>query len=178
MHPRQQRGFTYIGLLIFLAILGVASALTVTVGSLLQRRANEAELLFIGAQYAAAFRSFYEATPVGQRQFPARIQDLLRDPRYPGIKRHLRKIYVDPISGSEEWGLVAAPGGGFVGIYSLSKRAPIKIAGFGAQFALLAGKKSYSEWVFGFVPPGGVVPVGKVTQPGAGQEAAAPPEGN
>jgi len=163
---RRQPGFTYIGLLIFLAILGVASAATLSLGSLLQQRDSEAELMFVGSQYAAAFRSFFEATPAGQRQYPAKLEDLLRDPRYPGIRRHLRKIYVDPVTGSEEWGLVAAPGGGVMGIHSLSPREPIKVAGFDPAFAPLADKKKYSEWIFGFAAPGVIAPKGAVTLPG------------
>src|SRR5688572_13941479 len=163
---REQAGFTYIGLLIFLAILGLASAATLSLGSLVQQRESEAELLFIGGQYAAAFRSFFEATPAGQRQYPAKLEDLLRDPRYAGIRRHLRKIYVDPITGTEEWGVVAAPGGGIMGIHSLSGRGPIKVAGFDPAFAPLADKKKYSEWIFGFAPPGVIAPKGSVTLPG------------
>ena len=161
------RGFTYIGLLIFLAILGLASAMTLSVGSFMQQRANEDELIFIGGQYANAFRSYFDSTPAGLHPFPAKLDELLRDPRYPGVRRHLRQIYVDPMTGKEQWGTVAAPGGGIMGLHSLSQQAPIKVSGFDPGFAPLSDKKKYSEWVFGIVPPGIGAQAGTVAMPGA-----------
>ena len=154
---RANAGFTYVGVMIFLAILAMVSAAVLTAGAALQRRMNEEELLFIGAQFAEAFKSYFEATPAGQRNYPAKLEELLRDPRYPGVRRHLRKIYVDPMTGSAQWGLVAAPGG-IVGVHSLSQRAPLKVAEFEPAFAPLAGRTSYVDWKFGFAPPGLVLP--------------------
>jgi type II secretory pathway pseudopilin PulG len=175
-YPAPAGGYTYIGLLIFLAILALVSAATLTTGSLMQRRANEEELLYIGGQFAAAFRSYADATPVGQRPVPAKLEDLLRDPRYPGVRRHLRRIHTDPITGRAEWGLMAAPGGGVMGVHSLSEEAPIKVAEFEPAFAALTGKERYRDWVFGYAPPG-FVPAGTVTlsgvAPGAGGRAPA-----
>ena len=150
LNPRApHRGFTYVGLLILLAIIALASATTLTLGSFLQQRANEAELLYIGSQYAAAVRAFVESTPAGQKPLPVKLEDLLRDPRYPNVKRYLRKIYIDPLTGKQAWGLVTARGGGFIGIHSLSDATPIKTTGFTPEFSTLANKKKYSEWVFG-----------------------------
>lgn len=151
-HARET-GFTYIGLMIFIAILALASVAALSAGSVVDRRAREEELLFVGAEFARAFRSYYEATPVGQRNYPAKLEDLLKDPRYPGTRRHLRRIYVDPMTGRAEWGLVAVAGG-IVGVHSLSADAPVKIAEFAPEFAVLAGRASYREWAFGFLPPG------------------------
>jgi type II secretory pathway pseudopilin PulG len=159
-----QGGFTYIGAMILIAILAVTSAAVLSVGSSMQRRVNEEELLFIGGEFATAFRSYFEATPVGQRNYPAKLDELLKDPRYPGIRRHLRKIYVDPMTGTAEWGVVAAPGG-IIGVHSFSQQAPIKIDQFDPAFAALTGKTSYAQWAFGFLPPG-VVPAGNVTLAG------------
>jgi type II secretory pathway pseudopilin PulG len=152
-NPSLQRGFTYVGLLILLSIIALASGTTLTLGSFLQQRANEAELLFIGAQYAAAVRTFVESTPAGPKQFPVKMEDLLRDPRYPNVKRYLRKIYIDPLTGQQTWGLVTARGGGFIVIHSLSEVAPINTTGFDPEFLNLTNKKKYSEWVFGIATP-------------------------
>ena len=152
------RGFTYVGLMIFLAILALGSAAVLSAGTSLQRRMHEEELLFIGAQFAEAFKSYFEATPAGQRNYPANLAELLRDPRYPGVRRHLRQIYVDPMTGKAEWGLVPAPGG-IIGVHSLSQRAPLKIAEFEPAFSVLTGKASYVDWKFGFAPPGLVTAV-------------------
>jgi type II secretory pathway pseudopilin PulG len=173
-------GYTYVGLLVLLAIMSLTAALTVNAASLLQQRANEEELLFIGRQFAAAFRSYYESSPAGNRQFPTRLDDLLKDPRYPGIKRHLRRIYPDPMT-SQAWAVVVAPGGGIMGIHSKSERAPLKVANFEPAFEGLSQRKKYSEWVFGFVPhavsplPPPALPIGKpLTLPASAAPALAP----
>jgi len=166
--------------MILVAILAMVSAAVLSAGSSLQRRMNEEELLFIGSQFAEAFRSYFEATPAGQRNYPAKLEELLRDPRYPGVRRHLRRIYVDPMTGKAEWGLVPAPNG-IVGVHSLSQRATLKVAEFEPAFAALMGKKTYDEWKFGFAPPGLVIAVplaGTITpivKPGAGKPAVTPP---
>jgi type II secretory pathway pseudopilin PulG len=149
----RQHGFTYLGLLILVATIGIASAATLQVGSALQRRAAEEELLEIGAELRNALISYANATPAGQKRAPASIQDLLKDPRYPGVKRHLRKLYADPLTGKEEWGIVEAiDGSGIVGFYSLSGAQPIKIDKFDPVFQDFAGKSSYQEWRFVILP--------------------------
>ena len=99
-------GFTYLGLLILLAVLGLVGAAGLKMGTLLQRAAAEEELLEIGAQFQDALRSYAAATPPGQKQQPATLQDLLKDPRFPNPRRHLRKIFVDPVTGKAEWGII------------------------------------------------------------------------
>lgn len=171
-----QRGFTLVGVLILAAILGVVAAATVTAGAALQRRAAEEELLFVGLQYRNAFKSYYESA-AGAQRFPNQIEDLLRDPRFPGVKRHLRKIYADPMTGKAEWGTVPAPGGGIMGIFSLSAGTPIKIALFPPEFAEFEGKTSYAEWQFAYTPPGAAPSTGQ--QPGnAGLLTTAPRPAN
>ncbi len=100
------RGFTYLGLLILLAVLGLVGAAGLKMGTLMQRAAAEEELLEIGAQFQDALRSYAAATPPGQKTQPATLQDLLKDPRFPSPRRHLRKIFVDPVTGSAEWGII------------------------------------------------------------------------
>jgi type II secretory pathway pseudopilin PulG len=158
-------GFTYVGVLIFVAILALASAATLHAGSAMQQRAQEEELLFVGGEFARAFRSYFLATPAGQRPFPATLEELIRDPRYPGVRRHLRKVYVDPMTGKAEWGMVVVPGG-VIGVHSLSTQAPLKVDAFEPEFKALAGRKRYAEWAFGFLPPG-IAPPANVMLAGA-----------
>lgn len=150
----EQQGFTYIGLLITVAILAVASAASVQLGSLLQRRAEEEELLAIGMEFRMALISYGNATPPGQSRSPSTLQDLLKDPRTPHPRRHLRKIYADPITGKEEWGVVQAIDGsnGIAGIYSLADDRPIKIGNFANPFLDFENRKSYREWKFTVLP--------------------------
>ncbi|WP_313168669.1 type II secretion system protein [Massilia oculi] len=150
MHARRQAGFTYLGLIIFVAIIGLVGAATLKIGSLLQRAAAEEELLEIGAAFSAALDSYAAATPRGASPYPASLAELLKDPRSPAVRRHLRKIYVDPLTGKAEWGIVYLGGGetGVVAIHSLSTAKPLKVANFDSRFKGLDNKEMISEWRF------------------------------
>lgn len=141
-----QAGFAYIWLLFVVALLGVGAALSASLYSLDVRRDKEAELIRIGHEYRDALRSYYDTSP-GPKKFPPSLDDLLRDPRFPGVKRHLRRIYPDPITNKSDWGVVRV-GAEIVGIHSLSDAQPLKIANFDPDDQEFAGKTKYSEWVF------------------------------
>jgi type II secretory pathway pseudopilin PulG len=146
---RQEAGFTYLGLMILVTVIGMAGAATLKIGSLLQRAEAEHELLEFGAAFSAALESYAAATPRGQPTQPTSLQDLLRDPRFPAPRRHLRKIFVDPVSGKAEWGILSAgEGGRIVGVYSRSQAKPLKIANFDARFINFENKKHLSDWKF------------------------------
>ena len=147
-----QFGFSYIGLLLVIALIGAFATASLSVGAVMQRRSAEDELLFIGSEFQQAFKTYYEATPNGSRPYPNQLSDLVRDPRSTSPRRHLRKIFVDPLTTSAEWGTVAAPGGGIAGIYSLSHETPIRVAGFDDEFSAFEGQSKYSDWVFTYVP--------------------------
>lgn len=146
---RAQAGFTYVGLIVFVTVIGLVGAATLKVGALLQRAEAENELLAIGAEFSAALASYAQATPPGQPAQPASLEALLRDPRFPAPRRHLRRIFVDPITGRAEWGLVqAAEGAPILGVYSLSRARPLKIANFDARFVNFEHKQHLSDWKF------------------------------
>lgn len=145
----RDRGFAYIALLILVAIIGAMAVGSLSAGATVQRRLAEEELLFIGMQFQRAFESYRNATPLGQSPYPERLDNLVRDNRGPKIQRHLRKIYVDPLSGNADWGLIDAPGGRVAAVFSRSDGKPIKMTGFPAEFSALEGKTRYSEWLFG-----------------------------
>ena len=151
MNPtcRRAAGFTYLGLLIVIVIISIASVATLQVGAIAQRRGAEDELLAIGAEFQRALISYSNATPSGQRRTPTSLQELLKDPRYPNPRRHLRQLYTDPITGTAEWGIIPMPdGSGIAGIYSLSDAKPIKIGHFDIEFKEFEGKTSYRDWHF------------------------------
>jgi type II secretory pathway pseudopilin PulG len=152
-HPNsRQYGFTYLGALILIAVISVAASATLKVGAAMHRRAAEEELLAIGGEFRDAFVSYANSTPLGQPRTPPSLDDLLKDPRFPTVRRHLRRIYVDPISGKQEWGAIQAqPGPGIMGVYSLAEGTPIKIANFDLRFQDFEGKTSYRDWIF--MPP-------------------------
>ena len=156
---RQSSGFTYIGLLIAIAIIGVALGAAGTVSYTAQRRENERELLFVGDQFRRAIGDFYEKAPGGLKRYPQKLDELLRDNRYPSVQRWLRKVYVDPLTGKKDWGLVEVPGVGIRGVYSKSDLKPVKTTNFPAIYQSFSGAKTYSDWKFVYVPgQGGAVP--------------------
>lgn len=181
MHARQD-GFTYLGLVIFVAIIGMVGAATLKIGSLLQRAAAEEELLEIGAAFSAALQSYAAATPRGTPpQPPPTLQELLKDPRFPGVRRHLRKIFVDPMTGKAEWGIVyLGDQKGVVAIYSLSTAKPLKIANFDSRFQNFENKEKISDWKFmatgqALLTPGAPRPPGAPNVPTTPAPPAPPP---
>lgn len=144
-----QRGFSLLSLLILIAILGIVSASSVQVGTLLQRRAAEQELLFIGMEFQRALAAYAAASPAGAPRGPMSLDDLIRDPRFPGVRRHLRRVYVDPMTATTNWGLVRDPDGRIVAVHSRSEQQPIKQGGFEPELQHFADRNRYSQWMFG-----------------------------
>ncbi|PHV11004.1 type II secretion system protein [Chitinimonas sp. BJB300] len=145
---RPQAGFSYLALLIFLAVLGVAASATVLLGSIAQRRQAEDTLLQTGAAYRTALGSYYQAMPPGKRRYPQQLADLLLDARFPKLKRHLRQLYPDPITGQPDWQLIRHADGGIMAIASKSTAMPIKVDRFIPDDSDFKGKSRYSDWVF------------------------------
>jgi type II secretory pathway pseudopilin PulG len=146
----KQRGFTYISVLFLVAMMSGGLALIGEVWHTSNLREKEAELLHIGNEFRNAIARYYLSGP--QRQYPRNLSDLIKDPRQPGTVRYLRRIYPDPITGKEEWGLVKSADGGFAGVYSLSEESPLKTGGFALRDAAFEGKAKYSDWHFTFAP--------------------------
>jgi type II secretory pathway pseudopilin PulG len=143
-----ERGFTYIGLLIMVALIGIALAATAQLLSTWMRRDREVQLLFVGDEFRKAISSYYLRTPGANKKFPKSMQELLSDSRFPNTVRHLRKIYVDPLTGKAEWGVVRQADGGITAVHSLSQGAPLKRAGFERKDESFAGADKYSQWLF------------------------------
>lgn len=124
MTLRRQSGFTYLLVLWWVAISGVMLAALAQSWQMAARREQEAELQFRGAQIKAAIEA-YAKVPVasGASQLPLRLEDLLADTRTGILKRHLRQVWADPITGGA-WGLIRE-GKGIRGVYSPSNRAPL-----------------------------------------------------
>lgn len=142
-------GFTYIGVLLAVVFIGVALAATGTVWQQTRQREKERELLFVGSQFRQALERYYENPPPGKaKKFPQNLDDLLRDSRHPDVRRYLRKLYRDPMTGGAEWGLLRGADKAIVGLYSLSDGEPLKTANFDPDDAELAGKRHYHEWRF------------------------------
>ena len=147
-----QSGFSYLFVLMAIALIGVGLAAAGTLWRSESQRAREAELLFIGDQYRQAIRSYYTLEP-GLPRFPASIDELLEDRRRTAIVRHLRRAWRDPMTG-DAFVLIQTPDGkGIVGVQSASTAAPFKTAGFALADEAFTEKQSYAEWQFVFTPP-------------------------
>lgn len=116
---RHQRGFTYLTALLLVAAVGLGLAVTGELWSNARQREKEAELIWVGNQFKQAIGLYYQRSPGSVKKYPEKLEELLEDKRFLSTQRYLRKIYVDPITGKAQWGLVPAPGGGVMGVYSL-----------------------------------------------------------
>jgi type II secretory pathway pseudopilin PulG len=141
------QGFTYLGLLFAIVLLGILLSSAGVLWDTTARREKEVQLLFVGAQYQNAIASYYEVSINGIKQLPPSIDELLLDSRFPMPVRHLRRRYVDPITNSTEWGLIRQDKG-ISGIYSISEDKPLKISGFGTCCQSFSSAKHYSDWKF------------------------------
>ena len=159
-----QRGFTYLGLLLIIGVMGAGLAAFGQLYSHAAQREKERELLFVGEQFRQAIAGYYNKSP-GAKVYPKKLEDLLEDQRFPMPQRHLRKLYRDPIAGSTEWGLVEAPGGaGIMGVHSLSEETPVKSGNFSARVQAFEGAEHYTKWTFTYSPSGlggAIAPGGK-----------------
>lgn len=153
MSAGRQRGFTYVAVLILVATLGTVGAAYGELASHAAQREKESELLFVGDQYRRAIASYYRK----EQRYPASIAELLQDKRYPMPVRHLRKAYLDPVTGGP-FLAVPAPAGGIMGVASTSQEKPIKSGNFLERDAAFAKAKTYAEWRFLHVPPSPIGP--------------------
>lgn len=170
-HLFRQQGFLLMGVLVVLALAGIALMGAVDFWTVQRQREREQQLLFVGDAYRQAIRHYYFGAPPGTpRTLPTSLEALLEDERYPMAVHHLRRLYPDPITGKNEWGELRI--GNFIaGVFSLSEAHPIKQANFPAGLASLSEKSSYKEWVFVFAEAPGLASVLGKNGP---QESAAP----
>lgn len=145
---RSQAGFTYLWVLMSVALMGVGLVVVADLHSTTARRQQEAELLWVGQQFQQALTSYHNvALPAGTHEYPVSVNDLLDDKRGIVARRHLRKLFVDPVTGRAEWGEVRV-GGRIVGFHSLSEAVPIKRSGFDERFRGFEAAVNFQMWVF------------------------------
>lgn len=161
---RLENGFVYLWALFAITLAGIVMAGTGQVWQIKSQREKETELLYVGEQFRKAIMSYYNNSPGNAKQYPKSLEDLLLDSRLPIIKRHLRKIYPDPITNTTDWGLVKEPAPqqtsgmsssvntGIIGVYSLSKKVPIKKNNFPEHFAKFSEALTYEDWQLVYKP--------------------------
>lgn len=169
-----QRGFTYLTALFMIALIGAGLALLGEMWATAAQREKEAELLYVGHQYRRAIEQYVRS---GGGLYPRNLQDLIKDPRSISPRRHLRKLYPDPITGSTEWKIVKAPDGGIMGVHSPSEEVPLKVSRFKPRDRDFEGAKKYSDWKFVYAPQQ-AKPGAPLAPPSAGSPAAPPGPGS
>lgn len=178
---RHLQGFTYLGVLFIVSLLAMTVAAASVVWATAQQRDNEVELVFVGRQFAAAIERYrvrsvsLSANPAAL--YPQRLEALLSDDRAIQPQHHLRRLYLDPMTGDTQWGLIRLPDGGIVGVHSLSDRVPYPrstvVAGYAAPVAT-----TYRDWRFiapsaeALLAPPGLTP--SLAVPSPRNEPAAP----
>jgi hypothetical protein len=113
---RGERGFTYLALLIVVAILGIGLTAVSEMWTATAQRQRLAQIDWIGEQFVSAISSYYESSPGTLKQHPVSLDELLEDKRFLTVRRHLRQIYVHPLTGMREWEPLRGPDGAVIGI--------------------------------------------------------------
>lgn len=162
---QSEKGFIFLWALFAAALAGIMLAGTGQVWQITSQREKEKELLFVGDQFRQAVMSYYNNASGGPKEYPESLEQLLEDKRDVTTKRHLRKIFIDPMTNTTDWGLVEEPEleqedssvsissgkkKGIIGIYSLSKGMPLKIDNFKDHNADFSDAVTYQDWKFVF----------------------------
>lgn len=79
-----------------MAFLGLGLVIAAEVNSVAVQRDKEAELLSIGHQFREALRRYNVHQAGSGQRYPATLDELLQDPRTPGVTRHLRQALSTP----------------------------------------------------------------------------------
>ncbi|WP_010452047.1 type II secretion system GspH family protein [Pseudomonas asplenii] len=137
------------GLLVSVAIVAVLLMEVGVLWSTRLRREREAQLLAQGEEIRRAIGLYYESE---SRQYPKKLEDLLLDRRQPTLKRYLRRVYTDPLSGSADWGIIPGPGETIMGVFSQAAGQPLKQGNFRQHQESFTGQGSYQGWQFLYRP--------------------------
>jgi type II secretory pathway pseudopilin PulG len=146
-----QAGFTYLWLLAAIAVLAIGMSLIGPMWAERVQREREAELLRVGTAFARAIEHYYRMQPVGARQLPHSVDDLLLDRRFPVVVRHLREAYTDPMLPGQPISLVLGPAGDLRGVSSSSDATPLMQAPWSdGHYSLPAATPTtrYRDWQF------------------------------
>ena len=145
----REEGFTYIGILVTVVVIGLLLSVAGRVWWFTERRNREAQLLFAGDQIRMAISAYF----ANGHQYPQSLDVLLADDRSPVPKRYLRRLYPDPMTGDSDWQLLRAPdGNGILGVASRSRLKPIKRKGFSYVDSVFEDSDCYCSWQFIYMP--------------------------
>jgi type II secretory pathway pseudopilin PulG len=145
---KNQKGFTYLIALFLVATLSIITLRALENSLTKDRRAKEEQLLFVGQAYQKAIMIYFQ----NGGTYPTSLEALLDTPGTSTRQQTLRRLYFDPMTGSQDWELVTVDGGGIKGINSKSTQQPIKVGGFPAALSSFNNTTSYQQWQFVYPP--------------------------
>lgn len=151
-----RNGFTYLMALMLVMVMGIMLGAVGQSWKTIMQREREEELIFRGRQIKDALTRWHKPNVARGGHVRTRLndlQDLVQDPRTLTTKRHLRRLYTDPMTG-EEWALTKDSVWGIIGVASTSQAKPLKVGGFPDDLLELADKQRYSDWLFAYTATG------------------------
>lgn len=146
-----QRGFTFLTVMFSIVLIGTMIGAAARQLTTVAKREKETELLFRGQAIRKGIELYYRTSRAGFSQYPRTLEELIKDPGSPGVRRYLRKLYADPVTGGE-WVLIRDGSGRVKGVRSASEEVPLKTGNFPEELKSFEGKKKYSEWLFEYNP--------------------------
>ncbi len=144
----KEQGYIYLWTLFAVALAGVVLTGIGPMWQIESQREKEIELLHVGDQFRRAIESYHLNSSGKAKRYPESLEQLLEDRSSMVIKRHLRKIFLDPMTNSHDWGLIEQAGSGITGVYSKSDKIPLKRANFPENYSAFSEAKSYKDWKF------------------------------
>lgn len=143
-----QRGFAWLLVLMLLAVASAAGAVVAQRWSDRSAREQEAQLLRVGDAYARALADYHSSSPGSDKRYPPTLEQLLLDTRFVGSRRHLRRLYPDPITAQADWVLLRDARGDIVGLHSRSDQRPWARVPQRLDATDLPAAERYADWIF------------------------------
>jgi len=145
---RGERGFAWLLVLTMLAVASAAGAMVAQRWSDQSSREKERQLLRIGDAYARALADYRASSPGSDKRYPPSLEQLVLDTRFVGIRRHLRTLYADPLTGQADWVVVRDPRGDIIGVHSRSVLRPWARTPQPLDHTDLPAAERYADWIF------------------------------
>ena len=165
---RKSRGYTLVALIVVMTVMSILIAAVLPMASAESQRDKEAELIFRGFQYAEGIRTFRKR----YGRYPNTLKEM-----FEMRPRTLRKLWKDPMTNSDKWGLITvagaplttsggapvSPGGGMAptpaptptpgALGNPGNAPPGPIMGVYSTskkkgYRLFSGRENYNEWQF------------------------------
>lgn len=143
---KMQKGVTYLWMLFFIFILSLGLEKSLFVYSKLDQKQKEKELIYIGKLYQKAIKEYY-LSGENSNEYPQKLSDLLKDPRYLVTRRYIRKLYIDPLT-NKDFLLIYSSNGGICGVKSRSLKKPIKTFFSENELKSFNNAINYQYWEF------------------------------